>query len=362
MSTIHFIYPYGDRISAPDTIGRHITSGLRAWHTVVNHNWDDYTDIIPGDDDVLLGHAHPFPGTIFRRNMRHPGWRRVIALEPYHHGDAVQMAFFDRIIPHCDCFLAITGNFWFRSIAESRFSHWLPRMRHLDLAVDRNDFPFVKTSFAPPGKRRFLYIGHSGWTKNVGYLAALAGQLTENDFGWIGSGQPIAGFRSLGRRDFRDSSARAEVAEYDFLISVGRADANPTTILEAMAWGLIPVCTPQSGYVDYPGIINVPLDNLGTAVGMLRSLQQIDSSRLHTFQQWNAELLEQHFHWPRAVAQVQDAIADVGRPMLSETSLKRTVALRWAEAVSPYSLLRPRNIASQAIQWCRNYRSHASVR
>jgi len=362
MATIHFIYPHADRISAPDAIGRHITAGLSRWHTVINHNWDEFTDLVPGSNDVLLGHAHPAPGTIFRRNMRRPGWRRVIALEPYHHGDAGQMAFFDRIIPFCDCFLAITGNFWFRGIAESRFSHWLPRMRHVDLAVDRADFPFIKSSFAEAGRRRFLYIGHSGWTKNTGYLAALAREVREMEFGWIGSGRPIRGFHSLGRRDFRDPVARAEVATYDFLLTVGRADANPTTILEAMAWGLIPACTPQSGYVNYPGIINIPLDNLGVAVGMLRSLQHVCSLRLQQLQQENLRLLDTHFNWPRLIAEVHDAISATGRPPLRVPSMRRTVALRVAEAVSPYSPMRPMNLIVTGSKWLRSLYANASRR
>ena len=36
--------------------------------------------------------------------------------------------------------LAITGPDWFGSLADSRCSHWQPKMIHLDMAVDRGDY------------------------------------------------------------------------------------------------------------------------------------------------------------------------------------------------------------------------------
>ena len=73
----------------------------------------------------------------------------------------------------------------------------------------------------------------------------------------MGGGRPIAGFQALGLQDFSAGDARRAVAQFDFMITVGRRDANPTTVLEAMAWGLVPICTPQSGYQDHPGITNI---------------------------------------------------------------------------------------------------------
>ena len=48
------------------------------------------------------------------------------------------------------------------------------------------------------------------------------------------------------------------------MITLGSADANPTTILEAMAWGLIPVCSVQSGYEGFSSIRNISIDCIVT--------------------------------------------------------------------------------------------------
>jgi glycosyltransferase involved in cell wall biosynthesis len=295
-------------------------------------------------DDVLIGHPHPAPWTIFQRSMKRRGWRRVLMLSPYHHGDNIQVAFLDPIIRHCDLYLAITGNHWFSSVASSIFAHWQPKMIHLDLAVDRSDFPAIKTTFNPPGQRRFLYIGHSGWTKNTDYLSEIARLMPNTEFAWMGSGPPIPGLKALGRQDFRTDPAKSLITAHEFLITVGRADANPATILEAMAWGLIPICTPQSGYSGYPGIVNVPLDNAEQAVAILYELQATPESRLHEMQAANWELLDQHFNWDRFAGQVIGAIESDASPALAPESWQRRLRLWQAFVSSPYFYLRPRNL------------------
>ena len=105
----------------------------------------------------------------------------------------------------------------------------------MDLAVDRSDFPFIKENFSPVGKRRFLYIGHTAWCKNISFLEKLAQKLPWIDFSWIGGNRSLKGLKTLGTFDFSNQEAKNIIQEYDFLITVGSADANPITILGAMA-------------------------------------------------------------------------------------------------------------------------------
>ena len=58
------------------------------------------------------------------------------------------------------------------------------------------------------------------------------------------------------------------------MITLGSADANPTTILEAMAWGLIPVCSVQSGYEGFSSIRNISIDCMDDAVATIKHLQK----------------------------------------------------------------------------------------
>jgi len=345
MLTIHLVYAHGPRISCPDAIGRHLGNRLQARYNVLYYNWQDTRLIRPGPDDVLIGHPHPVPWTCFRRSVRLPGWKRVLLMSPYHHGDDVQVAFLESVIARCDLYLAITGNYWFSTIDESLYSHWRPKMVHLDLAVDRAEFPPIKMDFNAPGQRRFVYIGNCFPGKNVGYLTHIARLMPEVEIAWIGQGRPgIPGLRPLGYQDFATDEARNILARYDFMLTVGKADANPATILEAMAWGLIPICTPQSGYVGYPGIVNVPLDHPEEVVRILRQLQQQPDEQLKAWQAKNWQLLDTHFNWDRFARQVMDAIESDASPALGHEPRARAWWIRWAALRSPHFYLRPRNL------------------
>lgn len=351
MTTVHLIYPHRPRISAPDTIGRHLGQALSARYDVAYYDWDEARTLQPERGDVLLGHPHPAPWSIFRRSARSPGWRRVLALSPYTHGDNYQVAFIDSILADCDLYLAITGNYWFNTVGTSPFAHWLPKMRHVDLAIDRQDYPVLKREFNPAGQRRFVYVGHAGRKpnlryKNTEYLSAIARAVPEAYFGWIGlPTESLPGLAALGYQNFDTPAGQQLAASFDYLITVGRADANPTTILEAMAWGLVPVCTPQSGYVGYPGIINLPLDDIPGAVSLLRQLQNVPAAELAQHQTNNWRALEEHFNWERFAAQVIDAIESDDSPPLGPVIARQRAYLRWCAAVSPLSPWHPLNLA-----------------
>jgi glycosyltransferase involved in cell wall biosynthesis len=338
--TVHLVYPHGSRLSAPDAIGRELGKRLERRYPVRYYDWDARETIHPADGDVLLGHPHPNPATVFRMSLDQPGWRRRLMIAPFHHGDLQQVAFEDGILPKCDRFLAITGRYWFRSIPESKCSHWEPRMTHLDLAVDRRDYPQVKTEFSPLGKRRVAYIGHTRWMKNTPYLSSIADLLPGTNFGWFGRGdEPIRGFRPHGQVDFASPQGRSAVAQYDLLLTVGTADANPTTILEAMAWGLIPVCTPQSGYEGVASIPNVPLGDAPAAAAVVRRLLEAPESDLVALQAANWKLLDELYSWDRFAADVMDAIDGTDRVPLGRESLGRQLQFRWYSAISPWGFL-----------------------
>lgn len=313
---------------------------LRERYDVELYNIDEAGVIEPGPDDILLGHPHPAPWTVFRRSAKRPGWKRVIMLLPYSHGDNVQVAFADPVIRHCDLYLAVTGIHWYRTVQTSLYAHWRPKMIHVDAHVDRSDFPPIKECFNPPGRRRFVYIGHTGWFKNTSYLSEIARRMPEVEFGWMGRGEEIPGLKALGRQDFATDEARALVAGYDFMITVGSSDANPRTVVEAMAWGLVPVCTPESGYDGYPGIVSVPLGDADRAVAVLRELQEVPEERLRELQAANREELDRHFNFDRFMEQVFAAIESDESPPLLPVSLGRTLEIRWLALRSPYSVLR----------------------
>ena len=346
MTTVHFVYPHRQRISAPSAIGRHVGARLEArGYEVVHYDIDEARVIRPGTNDVLLGHPHEAPWSVFRRSAARSGWRRRLLLMPYVHVDDYHASLADSVLRNCDLFLAITGSTWFESVSSSITAHWLPKMVHVDLAVDRADFPRVKTTFNPPAERRFLYVGHTGWYKNTPYLSDLARRLPSTEFGWIGTGEPaITGLRPYGRRDFETDDARALVAEHDFLLTVGVGDANPTTVLEAMAWGLIPVCTPESGYAGRAGILNVPAGDAEGAASVLRALQERPESELLALQAANDTDLDRHFNWDRFTDQVVAAIESTESPALLPLDWRRAAQLHWLSVRRQATVLGPQQL------------------
>lgn len=334
---IHLVYPHGERTSQPDAIGRQLGRRLEARYAVVYHDWWERGIIRPEPGEVLLGHPHPASGTIFRRSFREPGWTRVIMMCPYHHGDLRQVAFLDSIIPGCDLYLAITGPYWFESIVSSSCSHWHPKMVHLDMAVDRHEFPPLKRRFGERGWRRFVYIGNTARMKNTPYLTQIARRMPGVDFSQVGPGPSvIEGLRPLGFLDFDGPDGQATLSGFDFLVTVGNADANPTTILEAMAWGLLPVCTPQSGYTGIQGITNVPLDDPDAAAAVLARLNELPEEALLEVQKANWRLLDEHYNWERFANQVIAAIESVASPPLGPESRSRRLAFAFYGQLSPY--------------------------
>lgn len=347
---IHLVYPHGPRVSAPDSIGRHLGQRLEARYEVVYHDWHARGVIKPRPGDVLLGHPHPAPGTVFRRSARKRGWARVLMMAPYNH-DLRQVAFEDSVIRDCDQFLAITGPYWFDSVAASSCAHWRPKMVHLDLAVDRSEFPVLAREPRPPGERSFVYIGNTVWAKNTRYLTELVRRMPSVRFAWIGAGdREIDGLEPLGSADFSTAEGRAKVAQFDFLVTVGTADANPTTILESMAWGLVPVCTPQSGYVGIPSITNIPLNDPDQAAAVLTRLNALPEDRLRAIRVENWRLLDEHYSWERFAGQVIAAIESAASPPLGPESRSLRIMFAYNALRSPHGLLKagPRRVRRTA--------------
>lgn len=350
--TIHLVYPHGRAASAPDVIGRRLGEYLSHRYHVILYNWDELSRIRPDRGDILIGHPHPLPGTIFRRSFSQRGWARRIVMSPFN-GSSQQVAFLDRYVRCSDAYVAITGPWWFDRVPFTDLSHWAPHMVQLDLAVDRDVFPRVKHSFAPGGRRRLLYIGHAGWQKNVSYLSDIALARPQWDFAWLGPGREgdIKGVEHLGFRDTALEDTRKLIASFDFFVTLGRSDANPMTVLEAMAWGLLPFCTHQSGYVGVPGIVNLPLDDLEGALGILDHWQDVPETVLMEMQRANLDLLDTHYTWERFGRTVEQAIWRELPPTLA-LPIRRRIELKVVTALSPYSIIHGegRRMGSAAIR------------
>ena len=228
MTTVHFVYPRdATRNSSPFCIGNEVGDRLARDYDVRFYGWRDQVKIEPKPGDVLLGHPHWRRDSVFDRSVNQPGWQRRILMAPYA-DDLRQVAYYDRHMERATCSWRSPATTGSTASTTSPIRRWKPKMRHMDLAVNRAFFPFVKTQFNPPGERKFLYIGHTAHNKNVGYLSQLQRQCESVDISWAGRGRKkIPGVHVLGFMDFSQPEARAVVAEFDFMITVGAMDANP---------------------------------------------------------------------------------------------------------------------------------------
>jgi glycosyltransferase involved in cell wall biosynthesis len=326
---IHIVYPHGDRASTPDAIGHELGRHLGRRFEVSFHDWAAFERITPAEDAAIVGHAHPVPGTTFRRSVRQPGWGRRVLLQPFV-TNLDKVGYLAGVIPHVERFVAITGRYWERRLPSAYLSGIAATFIQRDLAIDCSDFPQLVDAGGSRGRRRLLYIGRDVPLKNLGYLEQIAALRPEWEFARIGPpGPERPGITYLGSHDFRSAESRDLLASFDIAITVGRADANPTTVLEAMAWGLVPVCTPESGYEGYPGVTNIPLGDAHAAVVVLDSLQAMSDTEVQTLRQANRRRVETEYTWDRFAEVVEDAILEPGTPIPLPRSVRMSSSARW---------------------------------
>jgi glycosyltransferase involved in cell wall biosynthesis len=316
--TIHLVYPHKKIETAPNVIGYRLLEFLGKFEHTIAHNYDEVFKINPKEGDVIIGHPHPASYTVFRRSIKNKGWRRKIMLSPFNH-DPRQVGFVDDFIDDVDLYLAITGNYWFKRIKGSQYDRWLPKMRHMDFAVDILSFEKIKIKFGPVGSRRFIYIGNDHPGKNLEFLSKLA-LACGIEITWAGKGRVYPGLKNIGYCDFQSKSGKKIILDHDFLITVGGYDANPTTILEALAWGLVPVCTVTSGYESFEEIINVSGNSIDEAAGLINQLQVIEPERLRMMSE-KGRLLAAEFNWDVFHKKVYEAIYSNDSPMLAARSI-----------------------------------------
>jgi glycosyltransferase involved in cell wall biosynthesis len=312
MRTVHLVYVKGNGRHTPVAITNELARRLQAHYRVEVHDWASAEIIRPSAGDVLIGHPHPLAETVFRRSFSMPGWGKRLVMLPFRHGPWLsEIGWWDPLICRADWFLAICAPYWTDTMSRSWTSHWSYKTVQVDLAVDQDHFPFIKHQFNPPGRRKFLFIGSAFKHKGFEYLLEIVHANPQFDFGWIGWGDhtiECPGMARYGKRDFSVPENLELVKSYDFMLTCGRSDANPTSILEAASWGLVPVCTPQSGYYNQNWIVNIPLDDVDGASTILRNLNAIPEGELREFQVRGRKALSKHYTWDRFAAQVRDCI------------------------------------------------------
>lgn len=287
--TVHLVYVKNKKIiQNPYSIGNNLYYELKKKFKVKFYRWDIAYKIKPNKNDILIGHSHPNPFTVFRLSMKNNLWKKVILLQPYT-TNIYQVGFLLRVLPYCDKFIAICGNYWFNQVRNSHFKKWLPIMTQQDMAINSKDYPFLKKRFNKKKERRFLYIGNNTIEKNLDYLKYLAHKSNKKNFSTIGA--KIDGIKSYGYLNLRNKKSRQIISSYDFMILTSKYDANPTVILEAISFGLIPIVTHECGFSNMRGIINLKLNNNYYNLNLINKLQKLNEKKLKEVQKDGRKIL-----------------------------------------------------------------------
>ena len=304
-------------VHAPDSITVHLTEHFRGSYEVRLYDWNErYGVVACGEHDIVIGHVTPRGNGPMNRVLRsrRPA-RAKIMLQPFSHGLVEENYFTLPYVPLSDAYAAICGTYWLDTLAVSPFGPSSAKFQRVDMAIDAAQYPYLRRSFNPPGQRRILYIGHNlTASKGCVYLSTLARSLPDVDFGWIGNGEPIDGVEHISpNRELTPEFMAAICERYDFFITMGVSDANPTTILEAMAWGLPVLCTPQSGYYNMATIFNVLLDDPVFNRQLITTLQAMPAAELLRLAVVNRELVCGTYTWSNFLRRVDSIIEAVAR-------------------------------------------------
>lgn len=298
---IHFVYagiPETQEISSPSSITKHLYKFLRTKAEVQYHNWLNTYEIDLGPGDILIGHPHPHEKTVVRRTFKSSTNGMKYLLFPFHHNIPSNLVF-DKVVDQCDRLFAITGTYWYNTIEYTPFAHWKDKIVRVDMAVDHKDFPRVKESFNEIGSRGILYIGRDIPEKNIALLKQIIDLMPNVEFTIVGNvdiqGQNV---KCLGKQKLDKVKARELCRQNDIFINTSISDANPTTILEAASWGLIPVCTKQSGYTESDLVYNIDLNPEG-AVKKLSHLLNLDNDVLIERSLRLSQLIYDEYNWDK---------------------------------------------------------------
>jgi len=309
---------------APVSITAHVYRALRARAETRLYDVREHTLIPGGVDDILIGHyLAGDPSGVWQRSCRDGRFAVRIAMNPLHHQMPEVCGELDPYIPMVDRIFGIMGPYWYDTWPHSALAHWFPKIVPFDMAIDLAAFPRLKTRFNPPGRRRFLYIGWAGPQKGTHLLSILFGLTKRHTCVAIGPSRPLPNVECRPRVLFTLPYLQRLAAECDFLLAPGVSDANPTVILEAMAWGFPVACTPQSGYSDVSELLPLSITDTRHNLAMLDMLQEAREEDLLARADSARALVATRYTWERFETKLygalNEAMIEKGlRPLLGD--------------------------------------------
>lgn len=293
---------------APQSITLQIARSLSADYNVKLYDCKERLNIHAKQGDILLGHVWNDPDTIVWKALADGAFEKKFIIGPYNHNPLGVVAAYDAV-NQCDKFFAICGDYWIETLPQSPFYDFRDKIVHLNMAIDTDDYPLVKTVFNEPGKRKFLYIGRTAPEKGTDILEQLAESVPGFKGGYLcARGGGIKGWEKLDiPKHFTPDVMRKVASEYDFFINMSRMDAQATTILEAMCWGFPVLCTRQSGYT-LDNFFYLDLEDMNKNIQVINLVQYADERELKKMSMNNREKSKELYSWETFLSKLKSNI------------------------------------------------------
>lgn len=317
---IHLVYagdPNMGAISSPFSITHNLYYYLKERAEVLYYEWSSASRISTCKNDVVIGHPHYDPNTVLQHFYASNQECRVkCTIHPFHSLRVEDNFPFDHLTRASDAIFSICGPYWYDTIDKTLFAHWKEKMVRLDMAVSGHHFPFMRKKFNPVGKRRLLYIGSSTPHKNLGFMVQIMQKLPTVILHWYGGdgSHPLAklpNVKTVGWTLLDTNAAMRIVDQTDIFINTSISDANPTTLLETTAWGMIGACTPQSGYYDDPMFDALDLSDLDASVHTIKQLLHAPEDILIERAINSRKMIETKYNWEVFCKKVYDKLKDL---------------------------------------------------
>jgi len=292
-------YKWPMPLQAPFSITYHLAQYFSNNFHVKLYDYQERVAIKPNQGDILIGHPHPDPQSLMWQALDNPLFGKKYLICPYNHS-ILQVGWLRPAIEKCDKYFAICGDYWFETFAQSPFADLENKIIHINMALNANEYPYLKQKFNPVRQRRFFYIGRYGSfgdEKGIGLLEMLAENIPGFSGGYICKDGHIAGWKRISKPTSLTPEFMANVAEkYDFFINMSRADAQATTVLEAMSWGFPVACTKETGYSE-ESLFLLDSDNIEQNSAIIEHMQNLPDKELHRISRINRALAETRYNW-----------------------------------------------------------------
>lgn len=304
-------FKWPNPLRAPQSITFFVGQSLETRYKVKLYDLRENLTIFPASGDILLGHLWTDRNTVIWNSINDSRFSKKILMQPYNNNES-QLGWVRDGLKFCDGLIAIGGDYWVDNFSESPLKNFGEKISHLNMAVDASSYPIVKNKFNPPNKRRFLYIGRQGRfgdEKGIGLLEELAKRIPNFQGGYICGGAEIKGWKKISEPTTLTPELMKVIASnYDVFINMSRADAQATTILEAMSWGFPVACTNQSGYSREKSFFYLSLEDMNHNVDVINKIQNLSDDEIKSISVKNRSVVEGKYSWDVFVSNFEKII------------------------------------------------------